>query len=435
MLFSTPVENENTNHARVNNSDEAATERDMLMDAFDDFSDSDISEEDWDDRRIQPDEHKSREKKSLKNALFGRKSSPSSYIAVHSNNNNISADAAATGSGSSSSTSNINSIQGQTNGSSSQQTNTAFLAPPGSEEAVSLQDLSSSSSLNVASSISESQPLHSAPTTNLASSSSSNNNNRRTSFLSLLPWRRNQVPTTLTTNNQNDGVFNNITAKPETDKDDDQDVPPSYEEAAADATPLYWETVIMAPGYNDEIFIDGLPVGSPINFLWNMIVSAAFQFVGFLLTYLLHTSHAAKHGARAGLGFTLFQYGFYLQPSFSGSAGDGTVKEFQPSQPNDYDVSSNSDSLSGSFHQVISSAVSQATTVAGDAAAKAGDAAAAAAPNKASGWVSYFLMGLGLFLILKSLFDYARARRMEMVIIQSPSNAAAVEQQQAENMV
>lgn len=39
----------------------------------------------------------------------------------------------------------------------------------------------------------------------------------------------------------------------------------------------------------------------------------SFQFVGFLLTYLLHTTHAARLGSRAGLGFTLIQYGFALR--------------------------------------------------------------------------------------------------------------------------
>ena len=44
-----------------------------------------------------------------------------------------------------------------------------------------------------------------------------------------------------------------------------------------------------------------------------MLVSCSFQFVGFLLTYLLHTTHAAKNGSRAGLGITLIQYSFYLR--------------------------------------------------------------------------------------------------------------------------
>lgn len=37
------------------------------------------------------------------------------------------------------------------------------------------------------------------------------------------------------------------------------------------------------------------------------------QATGFLLTYLLHTTHAAKNGSRAGLGITLIQLGFYLK--------------------------------------------------------------------------------------------------------------------------
>ena len=66
----------------------------------------------------------------------------------------------------------------------------------------------------------------------------------------------------------------------------------------------------MVPG---EVLIENLASGTVFSFLWNMLVSISFQFVGFLLTYLLHTSHAAKLGARAGLGLTLVQYGFALK--------------------------------------------------------------------------------------------------------------------------
>jgi hypothetical protein len=59
--------------------------------------------------------------------------------------------------------------------------------------------------------------------------------------------------------------------------------------------------------------IDNLPTGSIFSFLWNLLVSISFQFVGFLLTYLLHTSHAGRLGSRAGLGVTLIQYGFALR--------------------------------------------------------------------------------------------------------------------------
>jgi hypothetical protein len=65
----------------------------------------------------------------------------------------------------------------------------------------------------------------------------------------------------------------------------------------------------------DMILVEGLPVGNIFSFLWNMTVSASFQFVGFMLTYLLHTTHAAKDGSRAGLGISLIQYGFYVRSS------------------------------------------------------------------------------------------------------------------------
>lgn len=67
-----------------------------------------------------------------------------------------------------------------------------------------------------------------------------------------------------------------------------------------------------------------MPSGSLFVFGANLFTSFFFQFVGFLLTYLLHTSHAAKFGSRAGLGLTLIQYGFY---SRSGSRGNGSGEE------------------------------------------------------------------------------------------------------------
>lgn len=59
------------------------------------------------------------------------------------------------------------------------------------------------------------------------------------------------------------------------------------------------------------MIVDDLPTGSILFFIATAFVSYFFQFVGFVLTYLLHTSHAAKYGSRAGLGLTMIQYGFY----------------------------------------------------------------------------------------------------------------------------
>ena len=113
-----------------------------------------------------------------------------------------------------------------------------------------------------------------------------------------------------------DGVFRNLMAKPDTEEMRQQQElnPPSYEEAAADASPEYWELTMISPMYEDEVFVQGLPVGNIANCVWNALVSVAFQFVGFILCYLLHTSHAAKQGSRAGLGINLIMYGWNLVP-------------------------------------------------------------------------------------------------------------------------
>lgn len=88
----------------------------------------------------------------------------------------------------------------------------------------------------------------------------------------------------------------------------------SYSEAQADAVPAYWETTVHAPAVYDpnaDMIVDDLPTGSVLFFIATSFVSYFFQFIGFFLTYLLHTTHAAKYGSRAGLGLTLIQFGFY----------------------------------------------------------------------------------------------------------------------------
>lgn len=58
-----------------------------------------------------------------------------------------------------------------------------------------------------------------------------------------------------------------------------------------------------------------------------MLVSVAFSFLGFVLTYLLHTTHAAKYGSRAGLGVTLIQYGWALRTRAENGQGEFLVNE------------------------------------------------------------------------------------------------------------
>jgi Protein of unknown function (DUF2370) len=179
----------------------------------------------------------------------------------------------------------------------------------------------------------------------------------------------------------------------------------TYEQAAADATPPYWETTIIAPGMSsDEVYIDGLPVGSVFSFVWNGMISMSFQLVGFLLTYLLHTTHAAKNGSRAGLGLTLVQYGFYMKGSPTGR-DEGNAGQFSNAPPPD-----------PNSHSFDPSAVTGS-----DTAAAAADASSGLGGISSSDWISYILMIVGWFILIRAVSDFLRARRHEQLVLQSPT--------------
>ncbi len=88
--------------------------------------------------------------------------------------------------------------------------------------------------------------------------------------------------------------------------------------------PQYWENTVHATSLdpNADMIVDDLPTGSWYLFVANIFISYFFQFIGFLFTYLLHTTHAAKYGSRAGLGMTLIQYGFYSRRQFADEIGE-----------------------------------------------------------------------------------------------------------------
>ncbi|KAK5993062.1 Metal homeostatis protein BSD2 [Cladobotryum mycophilum] len=201
-----------------------------------------------------------------------------------------------------------------------------------------------------------------------------------------------------------DGVFANMSARPErTDETvEKEEMPPTYEQAAADAAPPYWETTILAPGLGgfDEVYVDGMPVGSVFSFVWNAMISTSFQLVGFLLTYLLHSTHAAKNGSRAGLGVTLIQYGFYMKGTAEGDPPKMTGPDgyAAPPDPNshDFDVGDVRDGGGG-----------MGTISGGD-------------------WMAYVLMVVGWFILIKSVADFFRARRHEQLVLQSPERGLNV---------
>lgn len=136
----------------------------------------------------------------------------------------------------------------------------------------------------------------------------------------------------------------------------------------------------------------------------------SFQLVGFLLTYLLHTTHAAKNGSRAGLGITLVQYGFTTKSSGAALAPNdpptndfGVVAGGVPDDPlaHDFDPSTVAPSMNS-------------------AAASGSDGISS------SDWLAYALMIVGWFILIKSISDFIRARRHEQLVLQSPDRGLGV---------
>ncbi|KAF8663488.1 hypothetical protein AX16_001056 [Volvariella volvacea WC 439] len=221
----------------------------------------------------------------------------------------------------------------------------------------------------------------------------------------------------------NDGVFSNVTAKPGrtvriedgsdiylVPEDTRTDAPPSYASAQADAVPPYWETTIHAPFSPDaigEMIIEGLPTGSLFSFLWNMLVSVSFQFVGFLLTYLLHTTHAARLGSRAGLGVTLIQYGFALRGKMEVVGGEGeestTWGDWNSPHPTFGSAAEAEAYYRDKFNATMADPPGDQNEI----------------PDATADWLSFFLMTVGWFILLTSVLGFYRVKRWERGVLAS----------------
>lgn len=227
---------------------------------------------------------------------------------------------------------------------------------------------------------------------------------------------------------QNDGVFSNMMAKPTVSNEDpSNDIPPTYEEASADATPPYWDASVFLP--YDDVLVDGLPVGNIINFIWNLMVSSAFLFIGFLLTYLLHTSHAAKEGSRAGLGVTFISYGYYMIPEnsllnpFQSNKNNEDSQQnfpdgmFEPADPNNFEIDSSKylEGSVGDFHSSLNGVVLDDFDSQNKDNVNNNTFDENSAPI-----LAYCIVAFGVFMIVKSLIDYQRAKQMEKTILQRP---------------
>ena len=161
---------------------------------------------------------------------------------------------------------------------------------------------------------------------------------------------------------------------------------------------------------SDEVYVDGLPVGSLFSFLWNSVISMSFQLVGFLLTYLLHTTHAAKNGSRAGLGITLVTYGFSMKSSSSRRQGVPEPQYGQPTDPNSHDFDPST----------ISNSAAAAVAAMSGSQVEGGNGSNGRSDFAATDWLAYILMIVGWFILIRAVTDYIKARRHEQLVLRSP---------------
>lgn len=204
-----------------------------------------------------------------------------------------------------------------------------------------------------------------------------------------------------------DGVFRNLTAKPDRELDLNlREVhPPTYEEAAADTVPEYWETGIVNPSYEDEVFVRGLPVGSFGNLIWNAIMIIVFKMVAFVLCYLLHTSHAAKEGTRIGLGVILIIFGFNILPTNFGSS-DRIPPRIQPDNAVELVLT---DSLSIKITGKISSYVLDITGLSQNATSTFG--------GSGEPYMAYAVIAFGMFTIFVAFAGFFQVKRDERMML------------------
>ncbi|KIY43291.1 hypothetical protein FISHEDRAFT_53772 [Fistulina hepatica ATCC 64428] len=224
---------------------------------------------------------------------------------------------------------------------------------------------------------------------------------------------------------ENDGVFANVMAKPQVGEasrplrapdgsmylvpeDVQKDVPPSYREAQVDAVPPYWETTVHAPtdisASGAHMIVDDLPSGSIWVFFLNTAISSFFQLAGFVLTYVMHTTHAAKYGSRAGLGLTFIQFGLY-------SRSLNVVVD----TPEDSDPQASK--VETTLHNIFGFPVSNETyqQLQNEGANFPEDHSQV--PHMTSrDWIAFFLMTIGWFLFLSSLIRFWRVKRWERSI-------------------
>ncbi|KAG4100006.1 hypothetical protein H8356DRAFT_1290350 [Neocallimastix lanati (nom. inval.)] len=117
--------------------------------------------------------------------------------------------------------------------------------------------------------------------------------------------------------NTRDGVFSNLNEKPEIRS---TRLPTYYEVTGEYANELDDPNIEVSIGQDiddfGELLINDLQVGSWYSFWGTIIVSAVLEFIGFIFTFFLTSTHSAKDGSIVGLGIILYKYALCNAPVY-----------------------------------------------------------------------------------------------------------------------
>jgi hypothetical protein len=160
------------------------------------------------------------------------------------------------------------------------------------------------------------------------------------------------------------------------------------------------------------MIVDDLPTGSVLIFAFNLFTSFFFQFFGFVITYFLSTTHAARYGSRAGLGLTFIQYGAYWRAAQNLEAG--------PSKAEQQELAWWNETMMGIGSGTDPAAPSNTTTLMGFVGIQnATDPDGVYAGDLGWGgkdWLALFFMTFGWVLLFTSIVGFWRVKRWEISI-------------------
>jgi len=109
-----------------------------------------------------------------------------------------------------------------------------------------------------------------------------------------------------------DGVFSNLNEKPEIRSD----ALPTYTQVTGEAEydPFcgYEVTYCRIGEFYGEMLINSIPAGTWAGLIISAFFSFIFDFIGFIMTFFLSTSHGTRKGALIGLALTMIRYGLII---------------------------------------------------------------------------------------------------------------------------